>query len=277
MHYYKATIQYEGTNYAGFQWQNGLQTIQNDFNQVLSKILSGKVTTRGASRTDTGVHALEQIVKISSENPLDLASFVKTINTLLPAQIRCLDIASCPGDFHPSVEAVSKEYRYLFTNKTKLKERERQFIANIANPLDLDLMKDCIELLRGKHDFFHFCSSGSNVKSTVREITFCELSEINPHDVLGPSELFNLSEGQNSCYQLKIEANGFLKQMIRHIVSALWMVGSGKLSKEAFRDLLQKPTKKNQIWKVAPANGLFLYKINYGGKDRGSLSQRPST
>ncbi len=263
MHYYKVTIQYEGTNYAGFQWQNGLQTIQSEFNTAISKLIDGKFTTMAASRTDTGVHAMEQVVKISSENLINFSSFLETLNIVLPREIRCIDIKPCAGLFKPATEAISKEYRYFFTNKTQVPKEERQFIANISNVLNLDAMMICTSALIGIHDFCNFYSSGSNVKSTVRNISLCELSVINPHQIFSELELFQIPKELNSCYELRIVANGFLKQMIRHIVSALWMVGSGKISTEDFLKLLNGPKNKKQVWKVATPNGLFLYRVNY--------------
>lgn len=263
MYYYKTTIQYEGTNYAGFQWQNGIQTIQSEFNSAISKLIDGKFTTTAASRTDTGVHAKEQIVKISSKNPIDFTSFLKAFNIALPREIRCIDIEHCEGLFKPAVEAASKEYRYFFTNKKEVLKEERQFIANISNELDLEAMMYCTHALVGIHDFCNFYSSGSNVKSTVRNIFLCELSVINPHEIFSGLELFQIPKGLVSCYELRIVANGFLKQMIRHIVSALWMVGSGKISSDDFINLLDGTKKTKQLWKVATPNGLFLYRINY--------------
>lgn len=263
MHYYKTTIKYEGTNYAGFQWQNGIQTVQSEFNEAISKILDGKFTTMAASRTDTGVHAMEQVVKISSSNPINLSSFLESFNKVLPPQIKSTNIEACDGLFRPSVASTSKEYRYFFTNKTQISKEETQFIANISNKLDLNAMMVCIRALVGEHDFCNFYSSGSNVKSTVRNISVCELSEINPQEIFTEFDIFQIPKDLHNCYQLKIEANGFLKQMIRHIVSALWMVGSGKLATDDFMILLNGPKSEKQLWKVAVPNGLFLYRINY--------------
>lgn len=267
MHYYKTTIQYEGTNYAGFQWQNGTTTIQSEFNNAVSKLIDGKITTMASSRTDTGVHAMEQIVKISSINPIDVLSFLEVFNKTLPPQIRCTNIESCNGLFRPSAEAISKEYRYFFTNKTQVSKEETQFIANIANKLDFDAINFCIQALVGEHDFCNFYSSGSNVKSTIRNISRCELSQINPHEIFSEVKLFSIPKNISVCYELRIEANGFLKQMIRHIVSALWMVGSGKITTDDFLEYLNGPKISKQLWKVASPNGLFLYKINYSSLD----------
>jgi tRNA pseudouridine38-40 synthase len=89
-HFYLARLQYDGTGYYGFQWQKDLPTIQDDFNLALSKLVDGRITTMGASRTDTGVHALEQFLKITSENEIDLTNLVKDLNKILPPQISCL-------------------------------------------------------------------------------------------------------------------------------------------------------------------------------------------
>lgn len=264
MYYYKTTIQYEGTNYAGFQWQTGLRTIQSEFNKALATFIDGKITTMAASRTDTGVHAIEQVVKITAMNPIEVSSFLEKINNTLPREIRCLKIDSCHGLFKPAAESLSKEYRYFFTNKTQqLLKEERQFIANISNPINLEAMLECVRALVGSHDFCNFYSSGSNVKTTVRTISICELTVVDPQLFFSELELFQIPKDLNSCYQLRIEANGFLKQMIRHIVSALWMVGSGKVSVDEFLKFLDGSKSEKQLWKVASPNGLFLYRINY--------------
>lgn len=261
MHYYKCKIQYNGTHYAGFQWQNELQTVQGDINNALSKLLTGKFSTSAASRTDTGVHALDQVLKITCENLLDANLFLPIFNNELPSTINCFEMNSCEGLFRPSTAAYSKEYRYFFTNKKQTTSDANKFIANISNELNLDKIKACLDVLIGDHDFCNFYSSGSNVKSTRRNIAKCELTIINPHDLFSENNLFQIPITVTDCFELRIEANGFLKQMIRHIVSALWMVGSGKISVDEFKTLLNGSKTDKQWWKVAPANGLFLYKI----------------
>lgn len=263
MNYYKATIQYDGTNYFGFQWQKGIPTIQNDFNLSLKQIISGHISTMGASRTDTGVHAIEQIVKITTDHLIECDSFLTKLNTTLPPQIRCLSIVPCEGTFRPTTGSKSKEYRYLFTNTLKSSCDDQIFIANIPYSLDLELMKKCTQEIVGKRDFRNFCSAGSNVKTTVREISLCEISEVDPHLVLPQSDLFGLPLDLRRCYQLKIEGNGFLKQMVRHLMSALWLVGKGTISPEEFSLLINGPMKTKRLWKVASPRGLYLYRFIY--------------
>lgn len=263
MYYYKAQIQYEGTNYSGFQWQKETPTIQNEFNTAVSKIIGDKFSTTAASRTDTGVHAMDQVVKISSHTPIEQTSFLSLLNHELPREIRCLKLEDCEGKFKPAVHALSKEYRYFFTNKTQVSKNDCQFIANISNVLDIDAMMVCVRALVGTHDFCNFYSAGSNVKSTTRNIYQCELSIIDPQITFSHLTLFNIPNDISSCFELKIIGNGFLKQMIRHIVSALWMVGSGKLSTDDFLYLLSTKKVEGQRWKVATSAGLFLFRINY--------------
>lgn len=261
MNYYKATIQYDGTDYFGFQWQKDIPTIQNDFNLALTKLMSGKITTLGASRTDTGVHALQQIVKITSELEINCATFLTEFNKKLPPQIRCLELTPCDGSFNPIMCSTSKEYRYLFTNKLNASCIDQKFIANNPYAIDLERMKKCAGVIVGKHSFHNFYSAGSNVKTTIREVYSCELTEVDPHLVLPQTGIFLLPHDLRQCYQLRIEGKGFLKQMVRHLMSALWFVGSGKLSPEEFILLLNGPSKTTRLWKVASPRGLYLYQF----------------
>ena len=263
MRYYKATIQYIGTNYSGFQYQSNALTIQQELNQVISKVATGKFSTTAASRTDKGVHAIEQIVKITTEHPLELKNIKNAMMKLLSSQIKIIHIENCEGSFKPNSMAHSKEYRYFFTNERQSLKDDQQFIANISNILNIESMQFCAEALLGTHDFKNFYSQGSNVLSTCRKVLISELTIVKPQDIFKEQTIFTIPKELISCFQFKIEASGFLKQMIRHLVSALWMVGSGKISKEEFLYLLDGPKKNKQLWKVASPNGLFLFRIKY--------------
>jgi tRNA pseudouridine38-40 synthase len=262
MNYYKATLQYDGTNFFGFQWQQGMPTIQNELNVALHNLIGGKISTMGASRTDAGVHAYEQIVKISSEHQINSTDFLKEFNKNLPTQIRCLTISPCEGFFRPTVGSASKEYRYLFSNFISQDPCAQSFLINNPYPLDLNVMKRCVDKIQGKVSFHNFCSTGSNVKTIEREILSCELSEINPHDLFRDSDLFQFPQDLTSCYQFRVEASGFIKHMVRHLMGALWMVGRGKISEDEFFTLLHGPQKTKRLWKAASPRGLYLYKFN---------------
>jgi tRNA pseudouridine38-40 synthase len=116
-------------------------------------------------------------------------------------------------------------------------------------------------MIQGKHSFHNFVSMGSNVKTTIREVYECDLTIINPHDIL-VGELFKISIELTECYELRIVGSGFLKQMVRHLMSAMWLVGNGRMSLNDFDYLLNGPIKDKRLWKVASSRGLHLYKFN---------------
>lgn len=262
-YYYLAKFQYDGTGYFGFQWQKDLPTIQNDINMTLNKLIGEKFSTMGASRTDSGVHALEQYVKITTETEIDCSGFVKRLNQNLPPQIRCLAFEPSKKSFRPTNDSISKEYRYFFTNTLKDNCTTRKFVGNNPYPLNFEAMKTCARAIVGENDFHNFVSMGSNVKSTVREISVCEFSDVDYQALFQSAEIFKLTEDIGKCYQLRIVGNGFLKQMIRHLMTALYKVGNGKLTVDEFLELLKGPKHDKRLWKVAHPKGLFLYRILY--------------
>lgn len=259
MQYYKAILQYDGTNRMGFQCQAGMLTIQSDLNHSLQKILKGEFTTRAASRTDKGVHAFAQVVKISAEDQLPLD--VSRLNLNLPSHIRCLDVSPCSRDFIPSMDQISKEYRYLFTNNPLVSGKDQRYIAEIPTPLNMDHIHACIEMLKGRNDFKNFWSIGGISNTTVREIYECDLTMIDPR-LLFKDTLFTAGE-VTSCWQFRIVGSGFLKHMVRHLVGALWLVGRGRLSVEDFSRLLHGEQKNARPWKKADPRGLYLLKVSY--------------
>lgn len=259
MNYYKAIIQYIGTDRMGFQYQVGMPTIQGDINQALEQILQGKVTTRAASRTDKGVHAFGQVVKISAEDPKLLDSAL--LNAALPSHIRCLAISPCPGDFIPSVDQTSKEYRYLFTNTPGVSGKDQRYIAQTPFTLNIDHIQSCVDMLKGTNDFRNFWSIGGLSNTTIRDILECDLTLIDPNELFKDS-LFTAGPIP-CCWQFRIVGKGFLKHMVRHLVGALWMVGNGRLSKEDFSQLLHGELKNSRPWKKADPRGLYLLKVSY--------------
>lgn len=265
MFYYKAVISYDGTQYCGFQWQKDIPTVQDTINQAIATLVSVKFSTLGASRTDTGVHARHQVVKITLSEYWKPSLLLHQLNQVLPSDIILRSLEECDGSFKVAADHRTKEYRYFFTNEKFLSPDKLRFCSNFSRPLDFQSIQTCLEKIKGVHDFATFSSQGSNVKSSVREIFACDLSIVNPHELFSESQLFNFPSDLRHCYQLRFVGNGFLKQMIRHLVSSLWLVGSGKLSTQDFEMLLMQGRVPNakRLWRVAPANGLFLYEISY--------------
>lgn len=259
MNYYKAIIQYDGSDRMGFQLQEGMPTIQGDLNLSLQQILEGTFTTRAASRTDKGVHAFGQVIKISTEDPATLDS--ARLNAALPPHIKCLAISPCEGSFVPSFDQISKEYRYLFTNTPEISGQDHRYIAQPPYSLNISDIQTCVDMLKGKNDFRNFWSIGGISNTTLRDILECDLTLINPENLFRNS-LF--TAGQiTSCWQFRIVGSGFLKHMVRHLVGALWLVGSGKLTKENFAQYLHGELREQRPWKKADPQGLYLLKVSY--------------
>lgn len=255
MNYYKAKIQYDGTDHTGFQYQKGKPTIQGDLNHSLQKIFQGEFSTRAASRTDKGVHAFAQVIKISTEDscPLD----TQKLNAVLLPHMRCLSLTPCEAQFIPSIDQRSKEYRYLFTTT----DSDQRYIAKAPFALNIEHMQTCVAMLKGTNDFRNFWSIGGIANTTIREILESELTTINPQDLFKDT-LFSAGE-ITSCWQFRIKGSGFLKHMVRHLVGALWTVGTGAISTDDFAKLLHGEQKQMRPWKKADPRGLYLLKVNY--------------
>lgn len=251
MIYHKAILQYDGSDRLGFQYLEGRPTIQGDLNQSLRQILKGEFTTRAASRTDKGVHAFAQVVKISAEDPTTIE--VAMLNAALPPHIRCLDLSSCAADFIPSIDQRSKEYRYLFTNTLE------HYIAQAPTSLNMEAIQACVTKLKGKNDFKNFWSIGGVSNSTLRDIQECDLTLINPQELF-KGTLFTAGD-ITTCWQFRIVGSGFLKHMVRHLVGALWQVGTGRLTTEEFANLLHGEQKTMRPWKKADPRGLYLLRV----------------
>jgi tRNA pseudouridine38-40 synthase len=253
--FYKLTIAYNGSKYLGWQQQPCGQTVQDRLNLSLAKITkSDQIKSIGSGRTDAGVHASGQVVRVEIPFEIKSDSLLKAINSHLPRDIRVLSSEECEESFHPIFSAQSKWYSYYFT----ISEYEDPLVGDLLShcgfKLDLELMKKACKVFEGKHDFMNFYTEGTEVKSTIREIYSCDLIELvssqEPFPCYGP------------VYEIRIHGTGFLKQMVRMIVGALWGVGRGKISaKDIEKAFLTK--QKERLGVVAPPNGLYLTQVVY--------------
>ncbi len=206
----------------------------------------------GAGRTDAGVHALGQIAKVTMPLSIPPESLVKALNGNLPDDIRVIFAENSDEAFHPTIHAKSKEYHYHFTSQRMFTAFQNDLIANYPFDLDLEKMRQACKILVGEHDFTNFYCEGTEVSSHVRTIFSCDIIEIQQGEwQMLPSH-----------YSFRIKGNGFLKQMVRLLVGAVWNVGRGKISLEEFRSALG-PTKVQRLGPVAPPNGLYMVRVNY--------------
>lgn len=254
IHHYKLTLQYKGTRYLGWQVQPdeaGL-TVQGELNKALSVVSkSNVVKTMGAGRTDAGVHALGQVAKASIELQIAPENLVKALNVNLPDDIRVIHAENTDEEFFPTIHAKSKEYHYRFTCKRMFTAFQNDLIYNHPFDLDVGKMREACKILIGEHDFTNFYCEGTEVSSNIRTIFECEILEISQSEWMLPSH-----------YVFRIVGNGFLKQMVRLLMGAVWNVGRGKISLEEFKNSLG-PTKLPRLGPVAPPNGLYMVRVNY--------------
>lgn len=255
MNIYKITIQYKGTHYLGFQIQPTGKTIQGEINAAL-KILSKSddVKSVGSGRTDSGVHALGQVMRIEIPVDIPVANLARALNSNLPEDIRVVNAEMADDRFHPIFSAKSKEYNYVFSTDELASPFARELVTYFPFHLDIELMKKGCLLFCGEHDFVNYQCVGTEVESTVRNILSCELVRL---ESKGHWEHF-----VGEYYVLKIVGNGFLKQMVRLIMGALISLGKGKISLEDLEKSLKGPL-KNRLGPTAPPQGLYLKEVHY--------------
>jgi tRNA pseudouridine38-40 synthase len=253
---YKAILEYNGRHYFGWQIQNDVRTIQGDLVQALKKInKNGDVRVIGASRTDRGVHALGQVCRIEQSIDMDPNALKAALNSLLDKDINLLSVSREDESFHPIFQVDWKEYFYLFTyGNSQARCFQSGLISHFNFPLDLKLVeKACAELI-GEFDFQNYFCTGSEVPTTIRSIYECELIPLEKHPTY--EQLFGHG------YMIRFKGSGFLKQMIRLLMGALWNVGRGQVSMEDFKNSLVQP-RNQKLGPVAPADGLYLSNISY--------------
>jgi tRNA pseudouridine38-40 synthase len=254
---YKAIIQYKGTNFKGFQKQNsGVLTIQNTVEDVLKRISSDPgLKTIGSSRTDAGVHANNQVIKISMNSQIPCKGLMRAMNDLLPPTIKVKELELSTEDFHPIRDAVDKEYRYRFSLNQSLDPVLNEFCTNFYGDIKIDLMKAVCSSFEGTHDFVNYQTVGTDVDSTIRTVSKCEIGQIDMTSLLDMKSV--------NIYELRIIGTGFLKQMVRLITGAIIEAGKGKIDQSDIKKSLLGPILSNRLGPVAPAEGLVLFMVNY--------------
>ena len=238
-------IEYDGTNYHGWQVQPNAVTIQDTIEKNLKMIIQENVTVISSGRTDAGVHAIMQVANFHTKSRLNLDSIQRGLNSLLPHDIVIKEIGEEEKDFHSRYSAKSKIYRYVILNQRVPSPLYRNFSWFIPFELDISEMKKAVTCLLGRHDFSSFRASGCNSRNPIREVYSVSL-EKKPKGLIF----------------FEIEANAFLKQMVRNIVGTMVDVGKGKIGASEFELIFQsKDRKKAGI--TAPPHGLFLKAVKY--------------
>ncbi len=242
--YFKIIIEYDGTHFFGWQRQKDKITIQGELEKTIGIILNQQICIAGSGRTDAGVHALGQTASFEAVTDMSPDRLKKGINSLIKRPIVIRECLLTDEAFHARFSALSKEYRYHIFNREEPCAIGAAFSWHVPRPLDIDAMKDCCAILTGTHDFASFENTGSPRSSTVRTIYKAEVSR------------------KKDMVQVLLQADGFLKNMVRNIVGTLVDAGHGKIGQERFTEIV-KARDRTLAGPTAPAKGLVLHRVYY--------------
>ncbi|MGH7809205.1 MAG: tRNA pseudouridine(38-40) synthase TruA [Candidatus Binatia bacterium] len=240
----KLTIEYEGTNYHGWQLQPNCESIQAVLERAVSTFLGSSTRVTGSGRTDAGVHALGQVVSFSTEKGYTPHRIRRALNALTPQDITIKDIEIVSDSFDPRRDARSRVYEYRILNRPTPSPFYLKRAWYLHDPLDVEAMRRAISCLPGEHDFSSFRAAGCDAAHPVRRVYRTAIDQ----------------RGELLVYT--IEATAFLRHMVRNIVGTLVEVGRGECSPERFSELLAARD-RTKAGDTAPAHGLFLLEVKY--------------
>ena len=248
----KLIVAYDGTNYCGWQIQDNGITIEVVLNRELSKLLQEDIKIIGASRTDSGVHALGNVAVFDTETRIPPEKISFALNQRLPDDIRIQESCQVADDFHPRYCDTRKTYEYHIQNGKIPLPTERLYSHLVIFPLDVEAMQEAGQYLVGTHDFKSFCASKTQAQTTVRTVTGIEV------------ETHSLSEGEYPSQKviIRVTGEGFLYNMVRIISGTLIKVGLGGYPPEHVKEILAA-CDRSKAGETVPAKGLFLKKIEY--------------
>jgi len=241
----KLLIEYDGTNYRGWQVQPKGLTVQGMIEEKLALITGEAVHLIGSGRTDSGVHALGQVASFKTKSQLDVHSIQRALNSLLPPDIVIQRAEEVEEGFHARKQSKSKIYEYRILNRNLRSAFHHEYTWHIPQRLNLEEMRKATRMLIGEHDFSSFRSVGSPTRTAVRRVIRAEWKR-----------------GRDGLIRFEVEANGFLKQMVRALVGTLVEIGKGRIDSETFEKILDSRDRE-KAGPTAPAHGLFLKKVKY--------------
>lgn len=244
MRNYKLTIQYDGTNFNGWQrLPEGVPTVQGALELAISQVLGYNVTIDGSGRTDAGVHAMAQVANVKTSGAVDILEFQKDINDLLPKGIYVSDIELVKNGFHSRYDATGKKYIYTVDMGDKPSVFNRKYTYHYPEKLNIEIIKESSQTLIGAHDFTSF-SDNKEHKTNIRTI----------HDIVIKQE--------GNMLIFTYAGNGFLNHMVRILTGTLLDIGSGKIAPDKLTDILESKSRAN-AGMIVPSKGLRLEEVYY--------------
>lgn len=238
-------VAYDGTNYCGWQIQPNGITIEEVLNREIVRLTGEDIHVIGASRTDSGVHALGNVAVFDTESSIPPERMAYALNQRLPGDIVIVRSDEAASDWHPRYQdEIAKTYEYHIYNAPMPNPLKRNYSAFVSFPMDAEKMRKGAEYLVGEHDFVSFCNIRTNVSDTVRTVYSITVVQNGPDIVL------------------RITGNGFLYHMVRIIAGTLIRVGRGFYAPEKVKEILEEK-KRTAAGVTAPASGLVLVGIDY--------------
>ena len=247
---YKFLIQYDGTDFHGWQVQENDRTIQGELERVIGMIEDAEVAVVGSGRTDAGVHAEGQVANVRLNRPFTPDKLKNAINGNLWRDIRIMKAEKAPDEFHARFSAKMKTYVYRVVNAPVMSPFWRRFAHHEARPLDVGRMNDAARLFLGEHDWTAFSSAQADGENRVRTVT--DFTVESSWD----------DRARASLITFRITAPGFLRYMVRSIVGTMLEVGRGEKDSDTIQTAIVTGD-RDLAGKTAPANGLTLYRVDY--------------
>lgn len=244
---YKIKISYDGTNYSGWQIQPNKRTVQGEIEALLYKFHGNKTKVRihSSGRTDTGVHAREQIGHLDLDSSIDKDKLKNSLNSQLDKDIRIHYIQRVKNDFHARFNTINKEYRYFIYNGHIMPATQNLYCFHEKRKLNIGAMKKAANYFLGQHDFSVFSvNPGYNIGNYIRHLYSLDIST------------------HGSKITISIIGNGFLYKMVRSITGFLLDIGAGRFEPEKVKFIFEQK-KRTKLVKTLPPQGLFLWKVNY--------------
>lgn len=253
----KLVLEYEGTNYHGWQSQagSGKATIQEILENAVGDLTKEHASISASGRTDAGVHALGQVANFTTAKTMPVEAWAPALNHRLPPDIRVLRSEEVATDFHARFSASGKTYKYVILNRHAPSALQRNHAWHIHRKLNLGAMRRAAAFLVGKHDFSAFRGSGCAAKTPVRTIALLSIKK------------------KGEVIEILIEADAFLMHMARNIVGTLVEAGLGRFNKEEVKRILDSKD-RTMAGRTAPPQGLYLVEVYYRKKIRRSKTRR---